>query len=46
MVNLLMARLAGKMGYQKDTCYNETGLCAQKMLSILGSQVNIIGRPM
>ena len=29
---------------QEDTCYNEFGLCAQKIDIILSSMVNIIGR--
>jgi hypothetical protein len=32
-----------KNGYQKDMCLNEIGLSVQKMLSILGSIINIIG---
>lgn len=31
-----------KSGYQKDTCYNEVGMCAQYKLSIMDSHVNAI----
>ena len=39
-----MARGLGfsKAGYQKDISLNEIGLCAQSMITILGSVVNII----
>ena len=40
-----MARLVVKNdGHQKDTCYNEIGLCAQNKDTILGIVVNIIKR--
>ena len=40
-----MARIVVKNGHQKDTCYNEIGLCAQHISTILGSLVNnTIGR--
>jgi hypothetical protein len=33
-----------KYGYQKDMCKKEIGFCAQSMITIPGSIVNIIGR--
>lgn len=39
-----MTWLVLKYGHQKDMCYDETGLCAQSIDTILGSMVNTIGR--
>jgi len=40
-----MARLVVKNGHDKDSCYDDIGLCAQIILTILGSKLNItIGR--
>jgi hypothetical protein len=39
-----MARLVVMTGHQKDTCYNEIGLCAQNKDTVLGSVVNRLGR--
>ena len=38
-----MVRCGSKNGDQKDMCLEEIGLCAQKLFTILGSIVNIIG---
>ena len=40
-----MARLVVKNGHDKDSCYDDIELCAQDILTILGSILNItIGR--
>lgn len=39
-----VARFAIKIGYQKDTCDDEVGLCAQSSYTILGPILNTIGR--
>ena len=39
-----MARLVVENIHQKDTLYNEIGLCAQSMSTILGQMINTIGR--
>ena len=40
-----MARLVVKNGHDKDSCYDDIELCAQNILTILGSILNItIGR--
>ena len=36
-----MGRLVAENGHRKDTCYNETELCAYNKDAILGSIVNI-----
>lgn len=32
-----------KNGHQKDTCYNEIGLCAKNIDTVLGSHVDKVG---
>jgi hypothetical protein len=39
-----MARFVVKNGHKKDTCFDEVGLCAQNIDTILDSIVNTIGR--
>jgi hypothetical protein len=39
-----MARLVVNISYQKDTCNNEIGLCAQNIDTVVGSKVSTIGR--
>ena len=39
-----MMRIAITNRCQENMCYNEIGLCAQIVVSILGSMVNIMGR--
>ena len=41
---IYMSRLMLRTDTQKDTCYNEIGLCAQNKDTILGSIVNTNGR--
>ena len=38
-----MARFVVKNGHKKDTCFDEFGLCAQNIDTILDSIVNTIG---
>ena len=38
------ARLVDLNAHKKDMCYNEIGLCAPIMSTVLGSIVNAIGR--
>ena len=38
---LHVVRCGSKNGHQKDLCLDEIGLCAQKMVTILGLVVNI-----
>ena len=38
-----MVRSGAKNKHQKGVCFKEIGLCAQNMISIPGSIVNIIG---
>ena len=38
-----MAGCGSKSGYQKDMYSKEDGLCAQNMITILGSIINLMG---
>ena len=38
-----MVRCGSKGGYQKDICLEDSGPCAQNMIIILGSVINVIG---
>ena len=39
---IYMARLVVRSGDQKDTCHNESGLCAHNIDTILGPVVNLL----
>ena len=42
----ILAKLKVKNGHQKDTCYDDIGLCAQIIAVVLGSIVNATGGPL
>ena len=46
MIGWWVVRCRSKNGHLKDMCLIEIGLCAQNVLTILGSIVNILGGPM
>ena len=37
-----MTKIEYKNEHEKDVCNNETGLCSQNILGVLGSMVNVI----
>ena len=39
---MYVGRCGSKNGYQKDMCLEDIGLCAQNMITMIGSIVNII----
>lgn len=44
MMGWYMAKFVGRNVHPKDKFYNEIGLCAQNILTTLGSTVHTMGR--